>query len=431
MKLRQNIKVESRACANPMRASGRGVISRAEGTTTIARSPYLTGRGNGNLTNDGLRSFVYDSAREIDCTRLAKDNLPVNRCSGSGHSSWIISWAKENQLIQVWVNNQWLSQFAYDGKMRRRIRQECTWQGGVWVRTNQVYYVYDGNEVIQERDVNNLPTITYTRGKDLSGSLEGAGGIGGLLSMTLNVEPGTLNFNSSYYHSDGNGNVTMLINASQAIVAKYLYDAFGNTLSAAGSLAQANLYRFSSKEAHPNSGLVYYLYRYYDPNFQRWLNRDPFLEPGFEMVHNPRLRRGRSFLQPAEGFEGPNIYVFVRNNSLNGIDELGLEYGNPVSGPNGPVGPSDPWAPGGAYCPHQPPPPPKHKHRHRFLPCSKIFCESYFINLFGRCENGCFSKCQEFLEDPPAWGLCFGDCLFICDAEFAVGWSVCQLCKNP
>ena len=76
--------------------------------------------GNGNLIYDGLRSFTYDD---------------------------------ENQLIQVCVTNQWLTQFAYDGKMRRRIRQECALQNGVWVQTNEVFYVYDGNLVIQERDV--------------------------------------------------------------------------------------------------------------------------------------------------------------------------------------------------------------------------------------------------------------------------------------
>jgi hypothetical protein len=85
---------------------------------------------NGNLTNDGLRHFAYDD---------------------------------ENQLIQVWVPGQWSSVFTYDGKMRRRIRQEYTWQGSAWVQTNAVYYVYDGNLVIQERDINNLPTTTYTR----------------------------------------------------------------------------------------------------------------------------------------------------------------------------------------------------------------------------------------------------------------------------
>ena len=244
-------------------------------TVNIATNTTYQYDGNGNLIYDGVRNFAYDD---------------------------------ENQLIQVWVTNQWLSQFAYDGKMRRRIRQECAWQGGAWVRTNQVYYVYDGNEVIQERDINNLPTTTYTRGKDLSGSLGGGGGIGGLLSMTLNTQPGPSSSNSMFYHSDGNGNVTMLINGYQAIVAKYLYDAFGNVISKSGLLADANLYLFSSKEAHPNSGLVYYLYRYYDPHLQRWLNRDPIDEAG-----------------------GINLYGFVGNSPVNRIDPYGLVWYNPWS----------------------------------------------------------------------------------------------------
>jgi hypothetical protein len=181
-------------------------------TVNLSTSVNFQYDGNGNLTNDGLRNFVYDD---------------------------------ENELIQVSVSNAWKSQFSYDGKMRRRIRTEYTWQSGAWVQTNEVNYVYDGNLVIQERNANNLPTTTYTRGKDLSGSLEGAGGIGGLLSMTLNTGPGALSSNSMYYHSDGNGNVTMLINTSQYIVAKYLYDAFGNTISKSGMLADANVYHFS------------------------------------------------------------------------------------------------------------------------------------------------------------------------------------------
>jgi len=225
---------------------------------------------NGNLTNDGLRSFAYDD---------------------------------ENQLIQVWVTNQWMSQFTYDAKMRRRIRQEFTWNGSSWTQTNAVYYVYDGNLVIQERDLNNLPTTTYTRGKDLGGSLEGAGGIGGLLSRTAQSYVDAPMADHAYYHCDGNGNITCLINGSQAAVAKYLYDAFGNVLSASGVLANANRYQFSSKEKDLNSGLVYYLYRFYDPNLERWLNRDPILEIG-----------------------GENLYGFVINNPISLKDPQGLSW---------------------------------------------------------------------------------------------------------
>ena len=250
-----------------------GRINTNTATVSLATNSPFQYDLNGNLTNDGTMSFAYDD---------------------------------ENQLTQVWVRNQWASVFTYDGKMRRRIRQEYTWSGG-WVQTNIVYYVYDENVVIQERDLNYLPTVTYTRGKDLSGSLEGAGGIGGLLART-----DMSTSQAAFYHADGNGNVTMLVNASQAVVAKYLYDAFGNTLSLSGPLVYANLYRFSSKEVHHNSGLVYYVFRYYDPNLQRWLNQDPIGEAG-----------------------GINLYRFVGNNPLNWVDPMGLWGIDPDSNPGG------------------------------------------------------------------------------------------------
>jgi RHS repeat-associated protein len=71
-----------------------------------------------------------------------------------------------------------------------------------------------------------------------------------------------------------------LINPSQIIVAHYLYDPYGSVLSKSGPLAEANLYRFSSKELHAASGLVYYLYRLYEPALQRWVNRDPISDAG-------------------------------------------------------------------------------------------------------------------------------------------------------
>jgi RHS repeat-associated protein len=83
-------------------------------------------------------------------------------------------------------------------------------------------------------------------------------------------------------------------------VARYHYDPFGNQLSAVGPLADANVYRFSSKELHAASGLVYYLYRYYDAKLQRWINRDPVQEKG-----------------------SLNLFQFTRNSPGNALDPWG------------------------------------------------------------------------------------------------------------
>src|SRR5438094_485943 len=175
--------------------------------------------------------------------------------------------------------------------------------------------------IIQERDGNSNPTVSYTRGTDLSASLEGAGGIGGLLARSHGYSSGNWSTHN-FYHADGNGNITYIVNSSQALAASYRYDPFGNTISSSGTLASANVYRFSSKEIHANSGMYYYLYRFYDPNLQRWINRDPVGEGGFETA-----RRG---WQSTAGGE-PNLFLFVGNTPLNRIDSFGLLGLHPCS----------------------------------------------------------------------------------------------------
>src|SRR5207245_8718270 len=100
--------------------------------------------------------------------------------------------------------------------------------------------IYDGNRVIQERDGDNNPAVSYTRGLDLSGSLEGAGCIGGLLSRSeYNGSGGWTNH--AYYFCDANGNITAMIDYNYNLAASYPYDPFGNLISKSGSLCDANL----------------------------------------------------------------------------------------------------------------------------------------------------------------------------------------------
>src|SRR5206468_7316134 len=193
------------------------------------------------------------------------------------------------------------SEFTYDGRMRRRIRKEWTWQNSNWALLSETRYIYDGMLVIQERDANNVPTFTYTRGRDMSGSLQGAGGIGGLLARSSNSDLPSATAHT-FYHADANGNIACLVNGNQIVIAKYIYDPFGNILSKSGPLADANAYRFSSQEYHQPSGLSLFLFRAYDPNLQRWPNRDPLTEAG-----------------------GMNLYAFAFNDPINSVDRFGLD----------------------------------------------------------------------------------------------------------
>jgi RHS repeat-associated protein len=212
---------------------------------------------NGNLLSDGTRNFAYDD---------------------------------ENQLTTVWVTNSWRSDFVYDGRMRRRIRMESTWGGSSWITNQAVRYVYDGELPIQERDGNNLPLTTLTRqGQRLLARTDHA------LLTFQNVSA------HAYFHPDGRGDITALISGGQGVVARYLYDPFGRTLSCSGPLAEVNRYGFGSAETHSKSGLVYFSRRFYDPVLQSWLNRDPAQEAG-----------------------GMNLYGFVGNNPLNAVDPSGL-----------------------------------------------------------------------------------------------------------
>jgi len=146
-------------------------------------------------------------------------------------------------------------------------------------------------------------TVTrHTWGEDLSGSLQGAGGIGGLLSSTVDGSP-TKNQEqrtTNGFHYDGNGNVILLTNAKAQETARYSYDAFGKTLTATGPAAEQNRYQFSTKPAEEGSSLMYYGYRWYDPVTGRWPSRDPIEERG-----------------------GFNLYVMTRNSVNNMSDLLG------------------------------------------------------------------------------------------------------------
>jgi RHS repeat-associated protein len=287
------------------------------------------------LTSEGSTSFHSD----------ANGNL-TNRTPVSGFAITNFFDA-ENRLVGVTTtSNAGIAHipiettFVYDGI--GRLREQLWWTNSAgsgggggggssppptgggsneWFLVGGIGYIYDGNRVIQERDLSNNPLVSYTRGNDLSGSFEGAGGIGGLLARSDGYSSGNFS-DHNFYHADGNGNITYLVNSSQTLAASYRYDPFGTLISSSGSLAVSNTYRFSSKEFVPSVGMYYYLYRFYDPGLQRWMNRDPLAEQG-----------------------GLNLLEFVVNDPRNVVDTDGQGWWPPSSWPIWPFKPKPPPPP--------------------------------------------------------------------------------------
>ncbi|NLK41107.1 MAG: RHS repeat-associated core domain-containing protein [Planctomycetes bacterium] len=184
-------------------------------------------------------------------------------------------------------------EFDYDYMSRRVGKTVYNWGSNSWQEVSSAAFLYDAWNLIAEQT--SAETNFFTFGLDLSGTLQGAGGIGGLVSAVLGT-------NAVCYTYDGNGNVSELINcAGGKIDAHYEYSPFGETIVATGGLAKDNPFRFSAKYTDDETSLVYYGYRFYSPELGRWPSRDPINEHG-----------------------GLNLYGFVENDPVTSIDVHGL-----------------------------------------------------------------------------------------------------------
>ena len=160
-------------------------------------------------------------------------------------------------------------------------------------------FVWDGMNVVLERVAfadGTARTFEYFWGNDLSGTEQGAGGVGGLLAVSLNGV-----FHIPCY--DHNGNVVRYVSETGAIVAQYVYDPYGNVVESSGPLADAFTFGFSTKCRDRETGMLAYQRRFYSPGLGRWLNRDPIGVEG-----------------------GENLYAFCGNNAAANYDKDGCAY---------------------------------------------------------------------------------------------------------
>lgn len=188
---------------------------------------------------------------------------------------WYFNWDAENRLVRV-VKPGWrpLSYrtitYSYDALGRRIERQSKS--------AGTENYTYDGQDVILDQNSSGGQT-TYINGPGIDNKLKmTSGGI------------------ASYFTQDHLGSTTALTDSNGTVISSATYDGFGRQT---GTLATR--FGYTGRELDPDTGLMYYRARWYDPIMGRFISEDPI------------------------GFKGGiNFYAYTENDPLSYTDPTGL-----------------------------------------------------------------------------------------------------------
>lgn len=264
----------------------------SDGSTNVDVDAFVTATpepftydADGNLMSDGRWTYTFDA--ENTYTYDAENRL-----------TWM-----ETGSAAVSAGHPRVGVYSLYDYLGRRVRKiDYTHNGSAWVLHDDRRFIYQGWNQVAEfwgTYAGGAFVSTYSRqitwGLDLSGTLTGAGGVGGLLM----VQEGEQSYLPAY---DALGNIHAMIKASDgSIAAAYEYDAYGKTLRESGPYAEANPFRFSTKYTDIETGLIYHDTRFYSPSLGRFVTRDTIGEQG-----------------------GINLYAYVRNGVPNAWDYLGM-----------------------------------------------------------------------------------------------------------
>ena len=241
------------------------------GSLFVPHDPELfTYDDDGNLLTDGRFTYTWDAENRL----IRVETLPFD--------------IQEVDITPVRVD------YAYDHQGRMILKQIS--DPSVPSLMSFKLYTWDDWNIIRENtSMTNETVITHnTWGLDLSGSLQDAGGAGGLLAV----------IKDSYAYIptyDANGNIMAYADDSGTIIAQYEYDPFGNKIIQINELVESFTHNFSTKHFCTITGIIHYQLRPNSTPLGRWMSRDPIVK-----------------------FHGTHLYNFLNNNGINDVDLLGL-----------------------------------------------------------------------------------------------------------
>lgn len=261
-------------------------------------------------------AYAYDAVGNRTSSHLAETYAygPLNRLTGAASAAYSYdengnltaasddagtrsyAWDFENRLTSVSGPGPSTVFYEYDA-LGRRTRRVVS--GRVKPRHGRgksrprhagttTDFSYDGADVILDANGDGT-TVEYLNGPGLDDKLWQRADAG---------QP-------HYFLTDHLGSTRALADPSGNVVERRDYDSFGNGPAPDGDRRRAagplTRYGFTGREHDPDTGLIYYRARWYDPRLGRFISEDPAGLAG-----------------------GINLYAYVGNDPVNKTDPLGL-----------------------------------------------------------------------------------------------------------
>jgi RHS repeat-associated protein len=304
---------------------------------------------------DGTASYSYDPTNQLTAATYTGTNQPANESY-----SFDATGNRTNTGYSTGTNNQLTSDgtfnYTYDHEGNRATRTRIssaqandyqttyTWDyrdrltdveyfNNQGTLTKHVHYVYDVWDQEIGKEVDDTGSGSYDRSEwyalDLASSpgtpalpvlqFDGNGhetyrylnspswtGVDAVMAEEAITTPGSAG-TTTYALADNLGNVRDIVNTSSTVVDHVIYNSFGQVAYESGTVHHWASY--ANGRFDPDTGLVKFGERWYDPAVGRWMSEDPI-----------------SF---AAG--DPNVSRYVANGATNGIDPTGLEDNPAVS----------------------------------------------------------------------------------------------------
>ena len=158
-----------------------------------------------------------------------------------------------------------------------------TWQNGRQLATLlkaglNVSYGYNDEGLRTQKTVNGVTTEYYWNGLQLLGQKTGNSSLHFLYDergLLVGFNDGTKTY---IYTRNLQGDIIAITDtATETVVATYTYDSWGNVLTATGTMAEVNPFRYRGYYFDTETGLYYLQSRYYDAAVGRFLNADGVL----------------------------------------------------------------------------------------------------------------------------------------------------------